>query len=30
MKVIPELVPELHTFETFEDCTEFLKNRVEG
>ncbi|MDD6185531.1 MAG: SulP family inorganic anion transporter [Bacteroidales bacterium] len=30
MKVIPELVPEQHTFETFEDCTEFLKNRVEG
>ena len=30
MKVIPELVPELHTFETFEDCTAFLKNRVEG
>ena len=30
MKVIPELVPELHTFETFEDCTEFLKNQVEG
>ncbi len=30
MKVIPELVPELHTFETFEDCTEFLKKRVEG
>ena len=30
MKVIPELVPELHTFETFEDCTAFLKNRIEG
>ena len=30
MKVIPELVPELHTFKTFEDCTAFLKNRVEG
>ncbi len=30
MKVIPELVPELHTFGTFEDCTEFLKNRVES
>ena len=27
MNVIPALVPELHTFETFEDCTEFLKNR---
>ena len=30
MKVIPLIVPELHTFETFEDCTEFLKNRIEG
>ena len=30
MKVIPELVPEQHTFETFEDCTSFLKNRIEG
>jgi SulP family sulfate permease len=30
MKVIPELVPEQHTFETFEDCTAFLKNRIEG
>ena len=27
MKVIPLIVPELHTFKTFEDCTEFLKNR---
>lgn len=25
MKLIPELVPEDHTFKTFEDCTEFLK-----
>lgn len=25
MKLIPELVPEEHTFKTFEDCTEFLK-----
>lgn len=25
MKVIPELVPEEHTFKTFEDCTAFLK-----
>ena len=24
MKLIPELVPEEHTFKTFEDCTEFL------
>ncbi len=30
MKVIPELVPEQHTFATFEDCTAFLKNRVEN
>ena len=30
MKVIPELVPEQHTFETFEDCTDFLKHRIEG
>jgi len=25
MKLIPELVPEEHTFKTFEDCTAFLK-----
>lgn len=25
MKLIPEVVPEEHTFKTFEDCTEFLK-----
>lgn len=25
MKLIPEVVPEEHTFNTFEDCTEFLK-----
>ena len=30
MKVIPLIVPEQHTFKTFEDCTEFLKNRIEG
>ena len=24
MKVIPEVVPEEHTFKTFEDCTDFL------
>ena len=29
MKVIPLIVPELHTFKTFEDCTDFLKNRFE-
>ena len=26
MDVIPDLVPEEHTFKTFEDCTEFLKS----
>lgn len=25
MKLIPEVVPEEHTFKTFEDCTEYLK-----
>lgn len=25
MKVIPELIPEAHTFKTFEDCTDFLR-----
>ncbi len=25
MKVIPEVVPQEHTFKTFEDCTDFLK-----
>ena len=25
MDVIPDLVPEEHTFKTFEDCTVFLK-----
>ncbi len=30
MDVIPALVPEDHTFGTFEECTEFLKRRVEG
>lgn len=28
MKVIPALVPENHTFPTFEECTEFLKKRL--
>ncbi len=27
MNVIPDLVPEENTFETFEDCTEFLKKK---
>ncbi|MBR3558201.1 MAG: SulP family inorganic anion transporter [Bacteroidales bacterium] len=30
MDVIPALVPVEHTFGTFEECTEFLKRRVEG
>ena len=33
MNLIPDLVPEDHTFKTFEDCTEFLKkqwNRIYG
>lgn len=29
MNVIPDLVPEDHTFETFEACTEFLKLKIE-
>ena len=28
MNLIPELVPEEHTFATFEDCTEFLKKQT--
>ena len=30
MDVIPALVPEDHTFETFEACTEFLKLKIEN
>ena len=30
MKVIPEVVPENHTFKTFEDCTRYLKSKVEN
>ncbi|MBR6132387.1 MAG: sodium-independent anion transporter, partial [Bacteroidales bacterium] len=31
MKLIPEVVPEEHTFVTFEDCTEFLRGlKFEG
>ena len=26
MNLIPDLVPENHTFKTFEDCTDYLKN----
>ena len=29
-KVIPEVVPEGHTFKTFEDCTEYLRNQLEN
>ncbi|MCR4828115.1 MAG: SulP family inorganic anion transporter [Bacteroidales bacterium] len=28
MNVIPELVPEEHTFKTFEECTEYLKTTL--
>ena len=28
MNLIPDLVPEDHTFKTFEDCTEFLKKQL--
>ena len=28
-KVIPAVVPEDHTFKTFEDCTEYLRNQLE-
>ena len=28
MNLIPDLVPEEHTFKTFEDCTEFLKKQT--
>lgn len=28
-KVIPELVPENHTFKTFEECTDYLRNQLE-
>lgn len=28
MDVIPDLVPEEHTFKTFEECTEFLRNKL--
>ena len=29
-KVIPGVVPEDHTFKTFEDCTEYLRNQLEN
>lgn len=28
MKLIPEVVPEDHTFKTFEECTEYLKKQL--
>ena len=28
MNLIPDLVPEDHTFKTFEECTEYLKSKV--
>ncbi len=28
MNLIPDLVPENHTFKTFEDCTEYLRNQL--
>ena len=28
MKLIPEVVPEDHTFKTFEECTDFLRNQL--
>ncbi len=28
MNLIPDLVPESHTFKTFEDCTEYLKKEL--
>ena len=30
MNLIPDLVPEEHTFKTFEDCTEYLKLKIEN
>ena len=29
-RVIPELVPDDHTFKTFEDCTSYLRNQLEN
>jgi hypothetical protein len=29
-KVIPGVVPEDHTFKTFEDCTDYLKLKIEN
>ena len=30
MKLIPEVVPENHTFKTFEECTEYLRNQLKN
>ena len=30
MKLIPEVVPEDHTFKTFEECTDYLKLKIEN
>ena len=27
LKIIPGLIPEEHTFETFKDCTDFLREK---
>ena len=29
-KVIPEVIPQDHTFKTFEDCTNYLKLKIEN
>jgi SulP family sulfate permease len=30
MNLIPDLVPENHTFKTFEECTEYLRNQLKN
>ena len=30
MNLIPDLVPEDHTFKTFEDCTEYLRKQIDN
>ncbi len=30
MKLIPEVIPEEHTFKTFEECTQFLRNQIDN
>jgi len=29
MNLIPEVVPEEHTFKTFEECTDYLRKQLE-